>query len=457
MKDPAGNAAPAGGFKTGGWYSGYQYWNGSFAPVAGQFHPSSNQGSGDAPTQSATDASYIQSERVRASQIQAPVNVSLPSSTSQSDFVTGLTAEVQQARAALESEIAGQKSSIDAQSSVLRGKEQQTLGEIKKLTTPFRENLEASERDRLHINQNFEANQDLVNELDSLLTEGNELIRQQKEVTGLAAVRNPRIQKAMDDVAARAGVIEAVINARNGQIAVAENMIDRTANAIAADRQDQIAYYETVLNLNRQDIIRLDDASAKLAQEQLNLKKGDLERAQATVDYVKQLLIDPNTASLMAEGGVKLTDSVEQINQKVSNATYAREVRDLSNEMVLNGAEVLISTKGVPKDELRVLTDSRGVKHYYRVKQKVGTGTESERAVNNASQSISDKMMNFSDAIDFYAPVLSLPEIYAAYNQSEMGKMWGRPGEDPSDIVLAYRRASGEITEAEMKEFLNVE
>jgi hypothetical protein len=43
QKDPQGNPAPAGGFQQGGWYSGYQYWNGSFAPKAGMIHSSSNQ------------------------------------------------------------------------------------------------------------------------------------------------------------------------------------------------------------------------------------------------------------------------------------------------------------------------------------------------------------------------------------------------------------------------------
>lgn len=49
MKDPAGKPAPAGGFQQGGWYSGYQYYNGSFAPQAGVIHPSSPQaGAGQA-------------------------------------------------------------------------------------------------------------------------------------------------------------------------------------------------------------------------------------------------------------------------------------------------------------------------------------------------------------------------------------------------------------------------
>ena len=49
MKDPAGGKAPAGGFKDLGWYGGYQYLGGSFAPKAGQIHPNSpQQGAGQA-------------------------------------------------------------------------------------------------------------------------------------------------------------------------------------------------------------------------------------------------------------------------------------------------------------------------------------------------------------------------------------------------------------------------
>lgn len=46
MKDPAGNAAPAGGFKNKGWYSGYNYYNGQFASTKGAFAPGNPDGSG---------------------------------------------------------------------------------------------------------------------------------------------------------------------------------------------------------------------------------------------------------------------------------------------------------------------------------------------------------------------------------------------------------------------------
>jgi hypothetical protein len=442
MKDPAGNAAPSGGFKVGGWYSGYQYNGTGFSQAAGVSSIGDNAGK-DVPAQNAQDAAFIQQQRISANQIQAPINMSLPSSTAQTEYVTGLNAEAENARKAVENEIKTQQSVIDSKSAVLKANEQQTLGEIKTLTTPFRETLENTERDRLKVNENFQANQKLVNELDQLLTEGNDLIRQQQEVTGLAAVRNPRIQKAMDDVAARAGVIQAVISARNGQISVAENMIDRSISAISADRQDQISYYETVLQLNRQDIIRLDDASSKLLSEQLQLKKDDLNNIQKTVDYVKQLMLDPNTAQILADGGVKLTDSVEEINKKVANVTYAREVSQLSNDMVAKGGEAVVSTKGIPKDELAVLTDSRGQKHFYRVPKELkgGTGTEAERSVPKVANVISQNKINFTQAIDLFAGQMSLSDIYSAYAQSEMGQQYGMPTEDPSLIAEAYKIA----------------
>jgi hypothetical protein len=58
--DPKGNKAPSGGFQQGGWYSGYQYWNGSFASSAGQIHPESNQqGAGQMVSAEVNKASSI--------------------------------------------------------------------------------------------------------------------------------------------------------------------------------------------------------------------------------------------------------------------------------------------------------------------------------------------------------------------------------------------------------------
>ena len=374
------NANTTGGvFQQGAWYGGRQYWNGSLGEV-NAIHPESNQpGAGQQVSQevrsqsaSSQGVSLEQFDNYLATQMQSPV--SLPySSGAQNSYISGLTGEVEKARKAVEDSLLKRKEENDAKLAELRTKEQDTLGQIDTLTTPFREDLEKTERERLYINKNFEENQQLVDELDTLLTEGNNLIKQQSEVTGLAAVRNPRIQKTMDDVAARVGVIQAVINARNGQIEQAYTMIDRSVGAIAADRQDRISYYETILTLNRQDIISLDEDNKTIATEQLDLLKGDLTRAQATADYVKELMLNPQTAQLMGQAGVTLNDSVEVINSKITRAQYANEVRDMNNQMVVSGYVSVLNPSTVSKDQLVTVTDSYGKKYYYK---KAKTGNE---------------------------------------------------------------------------------
>jgi len=278
-----------------------------------------------------------------------------------------VTSQVDRYRKEIEGVIGGRLGDVTARLDELRKKEQETLGQVEMLTQPFREELETAERERLYINENFEANQQLINELDSLLTEGNRLIEQQREVTGLAAIRNPRIQQTMNDVAARAGVIEAVINARNGQIAVAENLIDRTVMAIAADRNDQLTYYETVLNLNNRDIISLDKEAQKLADFQVSLIERDLKRAEDTADEIKKNLADPAKAALMGEAGVSLNDSIEEINAKLTKAQHNRDIRKFSNDISLAGGTSVVDPSTVPADQLVTYTDAVGKKHYYKL------------------------------------------------------------------------------------------
>lgn len=312
---------------------------------------------------------------INASNIKPPVNMSLPSSSTQQSSGSSslfsnegsVNSQVDKYRKQLEKTINSKMKEVEKELADKRAVEKDTLGNMKDLTTPFREDLENTERERLYINENFEANQSLINELDTLLTEGNNLIRQQQQVTGLAAVRNPRIQQTMNDVAARAGVIEAVINVRNNQIGVAENLIDRSVNAIAADRLDQLNYYNTVLELNRQDILSLDSESKKLADYQVALIENDLRRAEETADYIKKLMIDPATATLMGEANVSLNDSVDTINSKIQQAQYNREVREFSNEITLQGGVAVVDPSTVPQNQLVSYKDGAGNVHYYKM------------------------------------------------------------------------------------------
>lgn len=446
-----GITAPAGGFQQGGWYNGRQYWNGTLSAPGVINSQSNQQGAGQSVSNEVVKQTnpnnlpYIQGQ-IAAQNMSQPQSITLPSGTSATTgMVSGLQGAVDTARANLESTLGAKKATIEQELKVLKEKEQKTLDKIGVASTPFREDLEKKERERLYINQNFEDNQTLVNELDTLLTEGNNLIKQQQEVTGISAIRNPRVQKTINDVAARAGVIQAVMSARNSQIAVAENMIDRTVSAINADRKDEINYYETILNLNNRDIVSLDKQSQDIANEQLGLIKGDLERAQATQDYVKKLLIDPATAGLLGQAGVTLNDSVEGINSKLAQAQYVNEVREASNEISLKGGVAVVDPSKVPADRLVTIVDSRGVKHYYQTPADKVTPAAAGSAKANI-EAASKQDMSFADFVVNYANTMSLGDIYAAYAASTRGKQFGLPQENSREIALLYKVSKGEMT-----------
>jgi hypothetical protein len=425
--DKIGVKAPQGGFQTGGWYSGRMFYNGTLGEP-GQFHPESDQAKQGltATPQNPQDEAFIKSQ-INAENIQAPVQVPYTSGA-EAGYVSGLSAELASAKANLDKMLASQKASVDSKLEAARAKETETLGKIEPLTKPFRENLESTQREALYINKNFEANQALVDELETLLNEGNALIKQQKEVTGLASIRNPTIQKTMDDVAARAGVIQAVINARNGQIAVAENLIDRSAAAISQDRQDQIDYYQTILQLSNRDIISLDSESKSLAEKQLVLKQAEVSNIQASVDKIKDLMIDPSTAALVGEAGIRLTDSIEVINQKMGKAVYAKEVMELNNSMAKNGYAAVLSPQSVPADQLITVTDSKGKKYYYK-KPKATTGDSTNIT---ASDYLSGKLKSGGTSTTGAtqttstekAPMFSPSYVGYVYTDPNTGSVW---------------------------------
>lgn len=395
------------------------------------------------------NVSYIQGQ-INASDIQAPASLSLPSASSSS--TGGLLSDVSATKNALLETLATQKATIDAKLADAQKIQDNALGQVKDLSTPFRQNLETTQRDSLYINQNFEATQKLTDELDTLLTQGNDLVKQQRGVTGLSAIRNPRIQQTMSDIAARVGVIQAVMAARNSQISVAENMIDRTANAIQGDRQDQISYWNTVLQLNKSDMLDLSTQDQKIADAQLSVLKDDYSRAADTADYIKKLMVNPDYASLMGEAGVTLNDSVDTINAKLKYAQDTQSVIKQANEITAKGGQLVVSPTGIPRDQLVSFKGPDGTTYYYQMPKS----TSSTSATTNVKQQfVSDAntiqpqqtkagyVGQFPLLVAKYAPLLSLQDIYQLYLQSDTGKKYGMPKENAADIQQIYDTYKG--------------
>lgn len=300
-------------------------------------------------------------------------------------FVATLQADVDTARKRLDATIAQQRKDIQAKTDAtnkriadIESKQRDILEtDIQPLLQPFRETLEKTERERLKVEENFFANQNSVNELDALLTQLREEVTATEEITGLTAIRSPRIAKIKEDVAARVGIIEAVMASRNNQITVAENLINRSVTAIEADRKDQLTYYESLLNFesNKKDaegkkILDLSKDDKDFVNAQINLITSDLNQSQANVNFIKDLMRDPDTADFMEQAGVKLTDPPEVVNSKMAEAGYRQEVTELHNSMAEDGFDHIPSPEflpGIPLDEIVKRTDSRGQIHQYRI------------------------------------------------------------------------------------------
>lgn len=280
---------------------------------------------------------------VPATQLKPAPTIALPEPTAlpiQTAFTNSVQGSVDQSRAQLTSTLNTQQSKIDTEIATLQKEQKEILKEGKELTTPFREQLEKKQREKLKVNENFEANQKLTNELDSLLTESNELINiaMGRQVSG--KVLDKSLSRTMADVQARAGVVEAVMSARNGQITTAERLIDRTVQAIVADRNDELSYYNTIIDLNNNKLIKLDTESYNLAEVSRDRAKKDVEQAEATATYVKSLMINPETAQFMADAGVSLSDGIDGIKVKMAKQAKTQEAVDTRNELINAGYDI---------------------------------------------------------------------------------------------------------------------
>jgi hypothetical protein len=274
-----------------------------------------------------------------------PINQpNIPEPVSQSvqeTFFTGALQNLQNQRQGYEQELATRKADMDTKIAELQTREQEILKQAQPLTEPFREEKEKTERERLQVEENFFANQRLTNELDTLLTQGNALIAQRRGLPMHQRAQALRVNRAVEEVSARTGVIQAVMQARNNQIAQAHTLIDRSVEAIQADRRDSLNYYETLLSLNNQKLLSLDSESKKIANEQLNLIRSDFEKAQENVDHIKNLMQDPQTAQFMADAGVTLMDSPDQVSKKMADQARRQEAQDMRNKLVAQGYEIV--------------------------------------------------------------------------------------------------------------------
>lgn len=263
----------------------------------------------------------------------------------QEAFFQGTQQAVSTARSSLEAALSRQKQEADKRTTALFDQLRDLTSQADPSKDPnfaqkqriLQNELNAAEAASAQIQKNFEDNQALVNELESLLTEGNAMIEQMKGVTGLQAIRNPRINQAIDAVNARSGVLQAVMSARSGQIAEAHRIINNALDVANAERNERLGYLNSLLELAQSKALALDKNEKELIGAQINLLENDLKQSQTNANYIQKLMTDPDTAGFMARAGITLNDSPAVVNQKMSAEAQRQEISDAKNQLVSEG------------------------------------------------------------------------------------------------------------------------
>lgn len=314
-----------------------------------------------------------------------------PEPTDITNYTQSIQKELEKQRLELEKQYQTQLETIQKQLEESRKlqeqtiqKQESTIQQAEPLTQPFRQDIEEKERERLKVEENYFANQSLVNELDSLLTEINTSNLRDQELIRTGVISRTTANKRKENATARVGVIEAVLNARNNQIGTALNFIDRTVNAITQDKQSRLSYLNTLIsfydqarNEQGQKIVQLEKDERDIINKQISLLENDLAQAQKNADYIKELMISPETAQMVADAGITLLDTPEVVNKKLADYSYRQEKIQIANEMEQQGFQFITAeiANTKPADEVVIVEDSRGVKQYWWKKKEVKTTT----------------------------------------------------------------------------------
>ena len=199
--------------------------------------------------------------------------------------------------------------------------------------------LDAAETASASLEEDFNKRRSVVNELDTLLTQGNQLIEQARNAPVSMSVVGRGVNQAAQNVQARAGVLNAVISGLDGNFNAAHSIIKNTRTAVAAQWTDQLNYNKTYRDLVSSGQLAKNKINDDYASTQITLAERKLSQLEATAETINNLMVDPESAQFMADAGITLNDSVEEINAKMSEQTKVQERQDVMNELKMEGYE----------------------------------------------------------------------------------------------------------------------
>jgi hypothetical protein len=387
--DPAGKPAPPGGFQTGGWYSGFQYWNGSFAPQAGQLHPQSSSPNAGQPVSAEVNAQSAKAQGVTPEKFNsylATQNQTAQNNPSGAPVATGGSPGITGASGGLG--LSGGPAPLDLQA-VYNG---------------------------AYNSPDIVAANKSISDLQAQVT-----ARQTALNTALAGINDNPFYSEATRVGKQAQLnteAQNDMNVLNNQLVTAQNNLVLKQ----ADAQRQVNIATDQYNINRQEY------QDSLSRFNMLLSSGAFTYASAS-----------DLATISTQTGIS-TSMLQSIQKQAQQKDVAPQIITSTD----NAGNLSIVT--VDKNTGAVINQETlgGVG-----KSKPGTGTGTTAVAQDqfnqtASQTnwiktpSGQSMGIFPQLVAKYAAALSLPAIYKMYANTDIGKMYGTPTEDPSAITSLY-------------------
>lgn len=285
-----------------------------------------------------------------------PVNASAPTAadTFHTSLASTLAAQQQQLDASYKQQQANYQQQIDAlNQQQTQTKQMQELGLASEDSTVAKESADkqaALDQEKQQFQDNFDARQKLVGTLQTLLTTGQNAIDSIKNTSGMSSIMNARVSETLASVQGQAGVISASLAAYDSQIGLAQSQLQSAIAAITSIYSDQISYWTNVVNFYTNQAQDNEAQIASLTQEQkgyidaqIKVQQDSVANTQANLKTLQDAMTNPTTALAYAKAGVSLTDSPDQINQKL--AAYAETQHDKTQVISLpNSGSALIDS-----------------------------------------------------------------------------------------------------------------
>ena len=300
--------------------------------------------------------SYLKTSQIEnpipASEIKPNKDFNLPQPEAyeaQNDYIKSLSLNLENNKNRLEEMYQTRQADISKQREVEEKKQAEIIEKLdptkrdtyQKESQIISNQLDAAKTASATIGVDFEKKRQLTSEMEGLLNRHNAILEREAGMPVGQKVISSRTSNAINDITARAGVIEAVFSALDGNISQAQSIINQAQQAVAQRWVDTQNYYGTLLELSNNKLLNLDKEEKEIAENEIALAQNDYNRSLETSEYIKSLMVDRESAQFMADAGVKLNDSIEEINAKMAEQARTEEINSVKNEMATDGYEYI--------------------------------------------------------------------------------------------------------------------